>query len=135
MSDYAEDMYRKMEGATLLAVLKNGEYGFAFKTTAGVFAFAVEGDCCSSSWVESIEVVPGACGSVIRKVFQSNLGSEDDDEHDCLRTYNVIVRTNKGDVVVDFRNSSNGYYGGYVVGDKLSPRDMLSVETIAEVEA
>jgi hypothetical protein len=40
-------------------------------------------------------------------------GSDDNHpEHDCLQVYGLKVTTNKGEIVIDYRNSSNGYYGG-----------------------
>ena len=35
-----------------------------------------------------------------------------DEEFYCLEVYGLKITTDKGDLVIDYRNSSNGYYGG-----------------------
>ena len=34
---------------------------------------------------------------------------------DCVQYYGAKITTNKGDMVIDYRNDSNGYYGGEIV--------------------
>ena len=34
---------------------------------------------------------------------------------DCVQYYGAKITTNKGDMVIDYRNDSNGYYGGDIV--------------------
>jgi hypothetical protein len=73
-----------------------------------------DGDCCSSSWIEHIEIAARGFPATVVKVEDLDLpGSTDNDrEHECLQVYGLEITTDKGEIVIDFRNSSNGYYGG-----------------------
>lgn len=98
---------------------------FAFED-GGERAFGVEGDCCSSSWIEHLEMPPDLAGATLLSVEDGGgVDKTDDDalnpkgeygrEHECLQVYQTTFRTNRGDVTLEYRNSSNGYYGGYLV--------------------
>lgn len=74
------------------------------------------GDCCSRSWVEHIEGVDYLIGAEV-------LSSEDMDmpepkeieEYEVIKFYGVKLKTSKGIFQLEYRNSSNGYYGGYLL--------------------
>ena len=76
--------------------------------------FQVEGDCCSWSWVEHLESPNDLDGATLVSVDQFGLGEIDSTEHECLKVYQTRFRTSRGDIVVEYRNSSNGYYGGWM---------------------
>ncbi|SRR5712692_8139397 len=91
-------------------------------------AFGVEGDCCSCSWIEHLTLPEKLREAIITSVFESNgepwdghLCVEDATErmngcgHDMLQVYHHTFRTTVGDIVLEYRNDSNGYYGGYLV--------------------
>lgn len=96
-------------------------------------SYGVEGDCCSRSWIEHLEMPDDVKGAVIQSVDDSDgvpwdnhecVSDEHDDNyrvtkegcgHESLAVYNTRFRTNKGDIVLEYRNDSNGYYGGYLV--------------------
>lgn len=78
-------------------------------------AFRAEGDCCSSTWIEHLTVPDDMAGSVLEAVIEGEPTEEQHPEHECLQTYKTTFRTPKGDIVVEYRNASNGYYGGYLV--------------------
>lgn len=84
------------------------------ETDEGALSFVIEGECCSSSWVESIEVPHGVVGAEIVDVQVPELRCTNDELHECLRIYECRIKTTRGDVVIDFRNSSNGYYGATI---------------------
>jgi hypothetical protein len=75
-----------------------------------------DGDCCSHSWIEAVDLPVFLLGTVatVEDLF---FGSEDSEEFDCLKKYGCKITTDKGTSVIDFRNSSNGYYGGELVWD------------------
>jgi hypothetical protein len=70
-----------------------------------------DGDCCSETWVENIEL-PGFPAKVlaVENLDMPDLGSPND--YDVIEYYGCKITTDKGDIVIDYRNSSNGYYGG-----------------------
>src|SRR5688572_21264250 len=112
----------KLIGETLVsAAIVNDQ--FVIETDKRVQVYDVEGDCCSYSWVEHITVPDFAIGKTITKVDDSGNIVSDHGEHDDggeIAVYNSFIRTDGGDVVLEYRNSSNGYYGGYMtlVSDK-----------------
>ena len=73
-----------------------------------------DGDCCSSTWIEHVELPALGFPAKVLKVEDIDLpGSNDNDsEYECLAVYGLKITTDKGEVVIDYRNSSNGYYGG-----------------------
>jgi hypothetical protein len=73
-----------------------------------------DADCCSHTWVEHVELPARGFPCTVLFVGDLDLpGSEDNHpEHDCLQVYGLKVSTDNGDIIIDFRNSSNGYYGG-----------------------
>lgn len=94
-------------------------------------AFSTEGGCCSSSWIEHVEMPGDVAGATLLRVDDSaTVDATDDDklnpvrtdddygshrEHECLKVYHTRFSTDRGEIVVEFRNSSNGYYGGWLI--------------------
>lgn len=99
------------------------EDGSEFQITfqdGSVKSYAVEGDCCSRSWIEHLEAPHDLAGAVLLGIEDSDSITSDHDAHDeenggdSIQVYNTRFRTSKGDIVLEFRNSSNGYYGGWL---------------------
>ncbi len=81
--------------------------------------FDAEGDCCSYSWIQSIENIAALLGSPIIETADIYLPTDDgrvtkaqEEAADCLAVYGIRIDTAQGSCVIDFRNDSNGYYGG-----------------------
>jgi hypothetical protein len=92
--------------------LENGE----------IIYFSAEGDCCSESWVEHIES-PKKPEKIleIKEIEISDYKEEKIDykkkkkeEIDCLSLYFYQINTDGGSYLIELRNNSNGYYGGYL---------------------
>lgn len=76
----------------------------------------VDADCCSTTWIESIEMP--ALGLPFQILAIDSLDMPDlGDMPDCdvVSYYGAKITTTKGDMVIDYRNDSNGYYGGSIV--------------------
>jgi hypothetical protein len=72
-----------------------------------------DGDCCSDTWIESLDTPSLLIGGVVVSVEDlemPDLGQSG--EFDVLAYYGCKIATTKGACVIDYRNSSNGYYGG-----------------------
>lgn len=99
------------------------QYSLIFNLVGGGKAiYGVEGDCCSRSWIEHITVPPDIKGAVIFDVDDSDaVGDSDieDDDYTVTRVYGTAFKTPKGEVIVEYRNESNGYYGGWMYGPQL----------------
>ena len=74
-----------------------------------------DGDCCSESWIEHIEQTENMLGTVlnVEDVDMPDLG--DMPNRDVVTYYGCRIHTDKGIALIDFRNDSNGYYGGNLV--------------------
>ena len=84
-----------------------------FVTDDGNIIAKTDGDCCSSTWVEHMELPAmgfPAKVSAAEDIDMPDLGSPD--EYESLAYYGFKITTDKGVIVIDYRNESNGYYGG-----------------------
>ena len=81
----------------------------------------VDADCCSETWVAEIEGPERLLGTVA-SVEDLDLPQEkhpEDAERDSMQYYGCNIATERGNCVIDYRNESNGYYGGSLCwGDK-----------------
>ena len=100
---------------TGLMLSKDNE-AIKFQTTDGDIVAFCDGDCCSTTWIEAIENTVREFPALVTAAGEIEGGLpkpiEDDPEHDYLQFYGFKVTTDKGVIVIDYRNSSNGYYGG-----------------------
>lgn len=87
-------------------------------------AFSVKGECCSDSWIEHLEMPGDIDGATFLSAEESDTITQDHSDHDdneggyqSISVYNTVFHTDRGDIVLEFRNSSNGYYGGYLIPD------------------
>lgn len=70
-----------------------------------------DADCCSFTWIESVEMPAGGLPAKVLEAADLDLPSQDKDGN-LLKFYGLKLTTDKGDLVLDYRNESNGYYGG-----------------------
>lgn len=120
MSDRTKEGFRVLVGQIVLGIAARDDV-LRIKTGEGEFECRVSADCCSRSWIETIEAPNDLRGAEILDVVdsgacpdaegfeQSFVRSESGNE---LKVYSTTIRTTKGDVVIEYRNESNGYYGG-----------------------
>lgn len=80
-----------------------------------------EGDCCSHSWIEHIDIhwdeQPAKITSVEEKEMDRWQEDDNDIGHDVIQVYNTkfLLENENGKtgcVIVEYRNNSNGFYGG-----------------------
>lgn len=78
----------------------------------------LDADCCSSSYFEdfSSAELQGLVGEILTKIehVESRMNDIDDDANGStvIRYHGLKLTTNKQEIVVDWRNESNGYYDG-----------------------
>lgn len=71
-----------------------------------------DGDCCSRSWIEYVETPENLLGTVAA-VEDLELGKPDEEKDgDVIQFYGCKISTERGSSTLDYRNASNGYYGG-----------------------
>lgn len=103
-----------------------------FRTDEGVLEADAAGSCCSHSWFEHISDTGAIVGEVVTQIHEYSSGLLDLHEHtdfcvnQCenedaaaaadgrLKAYSWRIQTARGGLDLEMRNSSNGYYGGYV---------------------
>lgn len=96
----------------------NGPKGKSYCQAEPV-VLTVYGDCCSQSWIESLDTPANLIGTVqsVEDLDMPNLGNVGTKHHpdvDQIRYYGLKIVTDKGHCVIDYRNDSNGYYGGWI---------------------
>lgn len=77
------------------------------------WAYATEAECCSTTWFESINNPENMINEKIIGIEvkpEKDCDSSSDD--DVIVAYGYTIKTAKGYTDIEFRNSSNGYYGG-----------------------
>lgn len=111
-------------GRAVVAVyLKEGGSAIRFDLDESETVVAtVFGDCCSSTWIESLDAPDALIGTVIsvEDIDMPDLGTGAEQTQDkdragsaeCISYYGCKITTDNGSCVIDYRNESNGYYGG-----------------------
>lgn len=105
--------------------LANDAWTLVFRTTEGKWLrWDTANDCCNSVWVNHITGVncvgEGNVFDLLRgtQVLDSEDKGWDDNRSDPENEYDVIqdgfwtIRTDRGYIDIEVRNSHNGYYGG-----------------------
>lgn len=103
-----------LEGKTLKSIkIAEDKKALLFQTDEGDYKVLCDGDCCSDTWIEQIEMPALGFPCLVIKV--EDLAMPDLGEMkgcDVVAYYGCKISTDKGDIVIDYRNESNGYYGG-----------------------
>ena len=149
MSDKAIE---RLVGRKIKRVYMSAAY-LKFETDQGDLAFAVEGDCCSRSFfhdfigVEKLTANGPVISAASVSLTEDDPRSKTDNSHDYeeIECYGYEIVTEDpqfGPVtaVFSFRNSSNGYYGGWMTSVESVPvglpeivKDVLSTDDLLEV--
>src|SRR3970282_1185089 len=115
---YYDEPFQNLEGKVLhsLAVSKNRQRDLRLSLGGGEDKYvATEGDCCSESWWADIIGAVSATPGVIISIEKIDMPVPDDNrtrqQYDSAYGYKIF--TDLGVIDLVFRNSSNGYYGGW----------------------
>lgn len=102
-----------------LASIAHDALSVTFTFTDGSrVTFDVAGECCSRSWIEHLETPRDLEGATVVGWSESDMDVRgectdgDYPDQNCLKVYRTTINTNRGEIVLEYRNSSNGYYGG-----------------------
>lgn len=114
-----KDALGQLIGRRIDAIRIDGDeqHYLEFETDCGVIRLSAEGDCCSESWFYHVLGVKALLGHTVTDIHVVKDDAEPPDafsrqEYDKL--YGLNFRTTGGMADVEFRNSSNGYYGGWL---------------------
>lgn len=82
-----------------------------------------DADCCSSTWIEDV-IAPEAalespvlCAGDIELPEEFRTPSKTENYEEEMKYYGFFIETAKGRCTLAYRNSSNGYYGGWLTWD------------------
>lgn len=89
-----------------------------FHTKDEVLVFTVEGDCCSESWISDLINIHNMIDGTIYSIEELDTESYNVEDGRCRQDYDSVYGitfiTEKGKSFLIYRNSSNGYYGGWI---------------------
>ena len=104
-------------GKTLKSIyLAEDRQAIKFEMEGGDVIVRCDAECCSYTWVEHIELPALGFPAVVTAVEDLDMPegkpSEFHTDPDSLQFYGCKISTDRGEIVIDYRNDSNGYYGG-----------------------
>jgi hypothetical protein len=103
-----------MTGLTINAIkIAADRQSLLFQTDKGDIVAMCDAECCSQTWAEHIEMpVNGLPAKVLNAedIEMPDLGNMEG--CDVVSYYGFKIVTDNGDILIDYRNDSNGYYGG-----------------------
>ena len=80
---------------------------------ADALVVRTDGDCCSHTWIEHLEIPALGFPALVTAVEDLDMNKDPDEtDGDYVQFYGCKISTDRGEIVIDYRNSSNGYYGG-----------------------
>ena len=118
-------LFRNLIGKRINGVfLANDDWTLVFRTTDGEYhRYDTSNDCCNSVWVNHITGLnilgEGNSFDLLKGVLVT--GAEDkgwgenrsgEDDYDVVQDGFWTLRTDRGYIDIEVRNSHNGYYGG-----------------------
>ena len=105
-------------GKTIVAMeISEDRQALRFVLSDGECIVDTDADCCSYTWIEHVELPALGFPALVVSVDELDMPerSTPSDFHpvtDSLAFYGCKIVTDKGEIVIDYRNDSNGYYGG-----------------------
>jgi hypothetical protein len=96
--------------------LSGNQESIVFHTTEADYYVEVEAECCSYTWIEHIELPALGFPALVIAVEELDLPTGNESsfhpDTDFVQFYGCKITTDRGEIVIDYRNDSNGYYGG-----------------------
>ena len=111
------EFYQSLIGKRVLSLaIDIDEYAIKFITDSGDVVWSAIGDCCSTSWWADgydLDTLRDATVLNIKELSYYDPGQDGRNRQEQDWVYGFCIGTTKGAAYLAFRNSSNGYYGGY----------------------
>ena len=117
---YNEDeLFKDLVGKVVYGLsVSEGQHYLVMHTSNGHVVYETEADCCSETWFADITGIQCLVGREVREAkfvelpYYDVLDGRTRQESD--QAYGFEIGTDRGKCVIVFRNSSNGYYGGWM---------------------
>jgi hypothetical protein len=138
-------VFRNLVGKRITGIfLANDAWTVVFRTTDGKYlCYNTENDCCNSVWFNHINGVSiigkGNSFDLLRGALV--LSTEDkgwgenrtgDDGYEVVQDGFWTIRTDRGYIDIEVRNSHNGYYGGSVSEVEITDSVLQDMQHITE---
>lgn len=121
-----------LRGKRILGVFV-GDMDICFRCEDGDQLYLVEGDCCSESWFADLWDIQNLIGYTVDSIREMPQSRYDLDDDRCRQSYDSVygieLYTEKGMATIIYRNSSNGYYGGWI-----RPFNSYTIDGLTEVK-
>lgn len=114
---YGNEFLDALTGKQIIGIdVSDNEESLRFRCAEGNVVWETYGDCCSQSWWADGFQLNSLRGGAVRSVGTIEIPGPVDDsrsrqEYDSV--YGIEIVTHQGKAQLVFRNSSNGYYGGW----------------------
>lgn len=131
-------MKKHLIGRKVLKVQLDAEKVYLnFVTDTGDVLYGCYADCCSESWINHINGITELLGGTVQDVDEVDFFSILKIEPEATRQdFDQVlfhrIKTEKGWCTLEFRNSSNGYYGGWLEKVSALPKDEIEMQDITE---
>lgn len=86
-----------------------------FDTDKGEVVACAEAECCSTTWIEDVSLPALGFPATVTKVSDLAMPASIEREDYLLQYYGYQIETTSGNLMIEYRNESNGYYGGSLV--------------------
>lgn len=113
MSEYMIGEFDDLKGKTILSV-ECSEKTLRFNLKGDAVCFEAKGDCCSESYIESLDN-PEIFKDAVFQSVESVSGEQEEVSDIGVHKWTFYkFKTDKGMCTLSFRNESNGYYDGWL---------------------
>lgn len=135
------DEFDTLKGKTVKSIRMDSDYAILMFDDGTHQTLTVEGDCCSYSYFTDFVGVAKLIGAPILSVEEVSVDADalgikdyEPDSYECIQIYGYKFVTELGESTLVFRNSSNGYYGGwmYMTDAYLDTLEDIYTDIIAE---
>lgn len=92
--------------------ITDDKHALKFITDKGEVLAVCYGDCCSHTWIEHINTPALGFPAKVISIENRDMPEPEEKDWELIRFYGIRIITDKGDIDIEYRNSSNGYYGG-----------------------
>jgi hypothetical protein len=109
-----------LKGKIITAIKVAADRGaLLIHTLTESYVVRADGDCCSHTWIENVELPALGFPATVISVTGLDMPEQPDSkfegstaDSECRQFYGCKIVTDRGEIVIDYRNDSNGYYGG-----------------------
>ena len=100
-----------LQGKTIKSIkIADDKMALLFVCCDGEHVARVDAECCSHSWIENIDVRVLSFPATVLSVDDIDIP----ENGHLVAFYGLSIKTDRGEIELDYRNESTGYYGGSI---------------------